>query len=45
MDFPADSFDIVFDKGCLDVIFCTEKCFENSIKVLKDIYKILKNKG
>ena len=45
MDFMINSFDIIIDKGCLDVIFCSENSFESSTKALKEIYNVLKHKG
>ena len=45
MDFIPNSFDIIIDKGCMDAIFCSENSFENSNLAIKEIYKVLKNKG
>ena len=45
LEFDNDNFDLIFDKACLDSIFCGENSFENSEKALKEIYRVLKSGG
>ena len=45
MDLPADSFDVVIDKGTLDSILCSEGSSQNAIKCIRQIYRVLKSKG
>jgi hypothetical protein len=45
MNFLPNSFDVVIDKGCLDVVFCGENSLENAMKALKEVYKVIRNKG
>ncbi len=45
LEFDNDSFDLIFDKACLDSIFCGENSFENSEKTLKEMHRVLKTGG
>ena len=35
MDFPAETFDIIIDKGTLDSILCSEGSSQNAIKCIR----------
>ena len=35
MSFENEYFDLIFDKACLDSIFCGENSFENSTQALE----------
>lgn len=40
--FDENSFDIVFDKGCLDSVFCTVNSYLDVLKINQEICRILK---
>ena len=45
LQFADESFDIVFDKGTLDSILCSEGSSQNAIKCVKSVDRVLAKKG
>ncbi|GBE61538.1 methyltransferase 13-like protein, putative [Babesia ovata] len=43
--FPAESFDLVIDKGCLDTMLCNKNFDEAVPAMLKGLHTILRNTG
>ena len=45
MKYNADSFDIIIEKGLLDSLLCKKECDQDINKMMKEIYRVLSNKG
>ncbi len=45
MNFDSQSFDVVIDKATIDSILCSEGSSENAMKCVKEINRVMKNKG
>ena len=44
-DFANKTFDVVFDKALLDTMLCGENALVNVEKMMKEIYRVLKDEG
>jgi len=45
MSYPADRFDVIFDKGLLDNLYCYRDPEENCQRAVADMYRVLKPGG
>ncbi|GMY28011.1 EEF1A lysine methyltransferase 4 [Fagus crenata] len=43
--FQTGSFDAVFDKGTLDSLLCGNDSRQNAVKMLEEVWRVLKDKG
>lgn len=43
--FADETFTVIFDKGCVDTLFCGTDYFESSTRAMKEIYRVLKHEG
>lgn len=45
MTFENSSIDFIFDKACLDSIICSENASQKAMSYVKEINRVLKDKG
>ena len=43
--FSDQSFDLIFDKGCIDMLFCSTDYFDSSTMTVKELYRVLRDEG
>ncbi len=40
--FPEQSFDVIFEKGCLDCVYCSYNSIDNALKAYSEAWRLLK---
>jgi SAM-dependent methyltransferase len=45
LKFPDEEFTVIFDKGCIDSLFCSLDYTESINKTINELYRVLKKNG